>query len=665
MIRPQPPEMPLAADAPRVNEFDDMDKPGVDAPDYGDSVTGVDWFKLAEQAHHASQTYMDSNLRTKWEDGLRAFSSRHAQGSKYTNPAYEKRSRVYRPKTRAAIRKNEAAAAAAFFSSMDVVSIDAQLQNDPVERASAEVMKSLLQYRLMSSDPHIALQWFATVMGAIQDAQTIGVVVSRQYWNFEHDRPDVKLIPAENLKISPAADWRDPIGSSPYIIEDIPMYVGEIKDRMAAGEWRFYGEQTILASTYRDDTTRQARLGQREDPARNTREVSDYDTAWVQRHIHRRNGKDYVFYVLPHAGLLTDAEPLESEVFHGERDYVMGCVVIETHKPYPAGLPEISQQTQEEINELTNQGLDNTKFVLNKRWIVKRGKNVDAASLVRNVPGGVTLADDPEGDVKEINWPDITPSVFEQQNRLSADFADLLGDYNAAQAQLLMRGAQQPASTLMHMAQAPAPLVDYLLRTFVETWAEPVLRQIVRLEQMYETDQTVLAVAADKAKVFQRYGIDRVTDDLLNRQLTLNINVVFGAMTPMAKLQRFSAGLMSLSAYSKAPIPGVSLEQIAKETFGLMGYQDGARFMEDSPDVAQIKQSLALKDQAIAELTRRLNDKEADRNLKLVTEQDRNKTAIVTTVLKHEKDDRHKLADVGLTMMAADQQKAAKEDSAA
>lgn len=654
MIRPQPPQMPMAASAPHVNEFNEMETPGIEVNDRDGVRENVDWYQLAQDAYHASQIYMDSNLRRKWEDGIRAFSNQHALSSKYTSPQYEKRSHVYVPKTRAAIRKNEAAAAAAFFSSMDVISIDPMRQSDQQQRASAEIMKEIMHYRLTNSDPAHSVQWFQTVMGAIQDGQTVGVICSRQYWDMEKDKPDVKLIPAENIKISPASDWRDPINSSPFVIEDIPMFVGEVKDRMASGEWKSFGMNQIAASDGTDDSTRQARLGGRQDPTRENKEPSDYETSWIQRHIHRRQGKDYVFYVLPHSGLLTDPVPLEQEVFTGERDYVMGCVIIETHKAYSAGLPELSQQTQEEINELTNQGLDNTKFVLNKRWIVKRGKNVDAASLIRNVPGGVTLADNPEEDVREINWPDITGSVFEQQNRRNADFADLLGDYNAAQAQLLMRSAQQPASTLMHMAQAPAPLVDYLLRTFVETWVEPVLRQIVKLEQKYETNLTIIAIAADRAKVLQKYGVDRVTDQLLNHDLTLAVNVVFGAMTPMAKLQRFNAGLMSLSAYAKAQVPGIGLAEIAKETFALMGYQDGARFMEESPDLAQMKQSLQMKDQAIAELTRRINDKEADRNLKLVVDDNKNRTAIVTTVLKHEKEDRHKLADAVIMDMQTD-----------
>ncbi len=53
---------------------------------------------------------------------------------------------------------------------------------------------------------------------------------------------------------------------------------------------------------------------------------------------------------------------------------------------------------------------DKHPFVLDKKWLVKRGKNVDLTSLVRNVPGRITLVDDPEKDVREIHWDDVTRS---------------------------------------------------------------------------------------------------------------------------------------------------------------------------------------------------------------------------------------------------------------
>jgi hypothetical protein len=43
-------------------------------------------------------------------------------------------------------------------------------------------------------------------------------------------------------------------------------------------------------------------------------------------------------------------------------------------------------------------------FVMDKKYL--RGKVIDMSSLVRNIPGRITLVDDPEKDLQEIWWPD-------------------------------------------------------------------------------------------------------------------------------------------------------------------------------------------------------------------------------------------------------------------
>jgi len=43
----------------------------------------------------------------------------------------------------------------------------------------------------------------------------------------------------------------------------------------------------------------------------------------------------------------------------------------------PSSIPQLSKGLQEETNEVANQRIDNVKFVLNKKWFVKRGKEAD------------------------------------------------------------------------------------------------------------------------------------------------------------------------------------------------------------------------------------------------------------------------------------------------
>lgn len=131
------------------------------------------WLELAAEAYNSSTSFVDANYRKKWEDNLRHFQSRHASGSKYLKDAYKYRSKIFRPKTRSATRNNEAAAMAAFFANQDVLDVQAMNPEDPGQRASAEIMKEVLQYRLTKTIP-----WFQICLGAFQDAMVTGVVLS-------------------------------------------------------------------------------------------------------------------------------------------------------------------------------------------------------------------------------------------------------------------------------------------------------------------------------------------------------------------------------------------------------------------------------------------------------------------------------------------------------
>lgn len=664
----------------------------VGSPDAAMPVAMQDWLERARSAFYSSTTYMDANYRKGWEDSIRAFNSQHPLDSKFTHPAYDKRSKVYRPKTRAIIRKTEAAGAAAFFSNMDVVSVTPQDQNNKAEVASADIMKQILQHRLTKDIP-----WYQIVMGGLQDAQ-VTVACAHVYWDYKEepqaleatiesyqttaqpisstldkaqqaleltgpaldlereteypdqqqlpvgalraasadiisadpsgpsvthidvapappvvlcDKPVIDLFPAENLRIDPGANWVDPINSSPYVIHLIPMYVLDIKDKMASGEWKKYADAMIGAATEsKPDSTRVARQKDRDDPySSDARSVEDYEVVWIQRHIHRRDGTDWEFYMLGDMALLTEPALLKESVLHGKRPYVLGSTVIETHKIFPSTVPQLSKGLQEEINEVANQRLDNVKFVLNKKFLVKRGKEADIQGLLRNVPGGVAMFDNPLEDVRELNWQDVTASSFQEHQGLGMEMDELLGNFNPAQL-MATGGANNPARNMAMLSGASGTLVEYSLRTYVETFVQPVLRQLVLLEQNYETDQVVMKIAAKRAEIFQKFGIDQVTDDLLRQELTLTVNVGMGATDPMMKLNKFLTAMNTYVGMQQQPIPGINMKEVGKEIFGHLGYQDGSRFFTvDDPQVLQLQQQVQQMTGVISQLQAKVAEK--------------------------------------------------------
>ncbi len=615
-----------------------------------------DFLQRAKDAYAFSTSYMDSNLRKPLDDSLRAFNNQHPADSKYNSETFKRRSNLYRPKTRSVIRKNEAALAGALFSNFDLLNTEPVDPSSKQETVSAAVMKELLQERLTVDIP-----WFKVAIGGFQDAQVQGVVGAHIYWKHRtrndrtqghvpiEDKPCVDLIPRENIRFDPSADWTDPIHTSPYVIHLIPMYVCDVKERMDSPDpkgqrWHELSDAILFsAKTGDDDSSRAARLKMPQDPAQQDRTISDYDVVWVHRHIHRWAGEDWEFYTLKSEYMLTDPAPLSDNVWHGMRPYELGCAVLETHTTSPSSIPTLTREVQDGINDVSNQRSDNVKFVLNKGYLVKRGKNVDTASLVRNVPGRVTMVDDTEKDVKEQTWTDVTQSAYLEQDRLNADFDELAGNFSPTQV-AQQRTARESFRT-MNAVQSPALMItEYSIKTYTETFLLPVLRQVVLLEQYYESDAKMIGIAGEKAKVAQRFGQDDATDALLEERMTVTLNLGMGATNPDTKLQRFMNAIGAYQKIAIKPPPGIDMKEILKEFLALSGYRDAQRFMGDQdPDKVAMQRQIAALGTKLKELMIERKNKEGANQARIQVAREGNITKLVLSAKEDAHESRHLL----------------------
>lgn len=631
----------------------DTEAPKDDAPveesDDGQALTQPDWDQRATDALDYSTTYLDQNYRKQWDDSLRAFNNQHPGDSKYNSESFKKRSSLYVPKIRSIIRKNEAAAAAAFFSNMDRTSIQGLNQGDIRQRISAELNQALLQYRLTKSIP-----WFHVVMGGAQDAQTMGACVWNPYWEYVtrrdpktrelklvKDAPRVDLRPLENIRFDPSANWMNPLNESPYLIDQIPMYWCDVKDRMERPDpkgrvWKKLDASAAVGDDP-DDSTRQSRLSPRIDPTGQSRVVSDYDICWVHRHIHRWCGIDWEWYTIRSEHRLTDPAPLTETEFHGKRPYIMGLWILETHKPMPSSVPTLAKPLADEANELRNSRLDAVKFHINPGFFAKRGRNVDLPALVRNVPGRIVLADDPEKDVVQMETRDLPSSAYLEEDRNSQAFDDLVGNFNPMAMQQ-QRTPRESQGTVRMLQSGANMLTEYSLLTFSETGVRKLVEMLVLLEQHYETDKTILAIAGQKAQAYQRYGLDQITDDLLDAELTTTVNVGMGATDPTVKLHRFLQAGMGFAQIAKLAPPGVNLEEVFKEVMALSGYQDGERFtMGQNPEMVKLQQQVKMLMQKLQQLMMERKDKHESNVVKLRVARMNN----LTKAMLEEKEDKH------------------------
>jgi hypothetical protein len=585
------------------------------------------WLSYAKEAYDTSTSFIDTNYRKDWENSILHFQNKHMQGSKYHSESYKFRSKMFRPKTRATVRQVEAATAAAFFSQLDVISFEPEDDKDPNQLAAAALRQELLNYRLSGKKQ---IPWFQVCVGAMQEAQIYGIVGSKQFWDYQEkdveqeaegvldefgqpalikqkvkvkDQPDIKLYPIENMRFSPSAEWTDVVNTSPYFIGMEPLLIGDVRKKISSGEWEQVSESVLLTarnSAY--DSTRQTRDGDKEDStdARFSKALSDFDIVWVHENFMRIDGEEIQFYTLSTVARLSAPKPLSKAYLHGVRPFVVGTCVIEPHKAVPDSPIHLGKGTQKEANELVNTRLDNVKLVLNKRYLVKRGKQVDLQSLVRNVPASVTLVNDVQTDVLPMEFQDVTSSAYAEQDRVNVDFDELLGSFSAGSI-ATNRKLGETVGGLQMLRGTSNTMGQYLIRVFSETWVEKVLNQLDELEQYYESDIELLNLMGRRANI-SKYGIEAVTKDILMAPARVTVNVANSAQDPTVRLELFTFAMQKYAEFRQNMPPDMDPEPVKAYIFGLLGFRDASRFTKDkdgNPELAAAQQMIQQLQQAL------------------------------------------------------------------
>ena len=613
-------------DTPAADSADGSMSEGGDAEAQAEAFLKREAWLIAKanEIYTTSTDYLDANITNQWERNLSHFNSEHAPGNKLSNKNF-KRSRIFRPKTRTMTKASEAALTNAMFSTQDIIDIQAEDATNSDQVLSAKVNKEITQYRLTRRMP-----WFQTVIGAYQSTKVYGLCISFQYWDYHEDsdilpamdkdgnlmqdeegnamgymetkvrRDELKCdnVAPENFRFDPMCDWRNPAGTSPYLVYMMPVYAGDAMENMEKVDsktgmpiWKKHPLGALLATRRKNyDRTRQAREGrERIDPA-DEQHGNAYTTVWAHMNIVKVNGDDILYWTMGTELLLTDPILLTKAFPHlreGERPFTVGFSTIEAFRNYPAGDVEQSGQLQTEINMVANQRLDNVKLALNKRYYVKRGSQVDLDALIRNVPGGGVMMNDPENDVKTIETKDITSSSYQEQDRLSTEMDELVGSFSQQSVQQTAnRKGGETKGGMDTMKSGAGAVQDYGIKIFVETWAEPTLHQLVRLVQMYENDMHILQLAGKKAEAWTRFGTDEATDIVLREDITVRINVGMGNTDPQTRVQKLLFGVESTAKLPKMAMK-LKSDEVANEIFGMLGYKDASRFYRDEKEQAE------------------------------------------------------------------------------
>ena len=599
---------------------------------------------MARSAYDQGQSFIDIGISKKLARNYSLAQSEHPTGSKYRTAAYANRSRLFRGKTEASIRKNEAAMAVAMFSHEDVTSISAVNSDDPTQEAAAKDLHRLVNHRLDKS-----VRWFLVSIGAYHEAMIAGDICSEQYWDYDEnaagevivDKPAIELYPQDNVRISPNAHWLDPVRSSPYIVIEIPMYVGDVKTNMENGEWIQCDESKIksAADKFSNQQVKAAREGTEQAAAKESSVPSygDFDMVFVRKNFIRDKGIDWFYFTLADQSVLSEPVRVHEAYPHlreGERPIVWGTATIEPHKVYRRSLVDRVHGAQTLGNEIANMRVDNVKQVLNKRKYATRNSGIDYRALTQSTPGGVVLMDDINA-VKPEDTPDVTGSSYNEQNMLNVDFDELAGSFSNASV-ATNRSLNETVGGMSMLQGNANTLTEYQLRILVETWVEPVIRQVVQMVQIYEDDRIVKAVCGQDVSIKD-----------LQTPVETTVSVGFGATDPQQKVQKLVFALSALAQVAPEVVQRIEQTKFAREIFGYLGFNDGKAFVPDDQEAEDPR--IAQMMQEIQALQMQIQTDQAKQQGSIMVEKERGRNRIMEAIIKATSDRQIKLTELAVS----------------
>jgi hypothetical protein len=414
------------------------------------------------------------------------------------------------------------------------------------------------------------------------------------------DRPDIDLIAPENVIFDPNCNWTDPAQSSQYLRIARPMSADEAWLHVSRSQGQdkkipFLDTpievfRSAVSPTSGPSDSIASRVSRNEGTDPIMMVSGTFGRVWLYEWYMRIAGADYTFWTLGIQRMLStpvltaDAYPEQG----GARPVVIGLGAIEAFRPYPMSPVESWQPLQLELNDQVNLRLDHLKQCIAPPALVKRGADVDLKAIQKRGADRIIMITN-QGDVEWAQIPDIPQSAAQQDAQLNSDFDSLAGVMNMGTVQT-NRQLNETVGGMNLLAGDASSTSEFDLSVETETWVAPVLEQVMKLEEYYESDETVLAIAGEKARLFQRFGMSEITDSLLTAETSLTIKVGVGAANlPMQRLQKFQMAAQTVgqvlepfvvAGVIKPPTPNV--EEIVNTVFGAAGFRDGGdRFFTD------------------------------------------------------------------------------------
>lgn len=600
-----------------IDEHDiDADRAGASSIPENRTEEPAWWIQRAAITYKASADWMRTYKQPSWRRNLAHSHNQHAPDSKYHTSNFRSRARGFRPLTKSVVQRNLTACETAFFSTPDALSLQAANPRDDDQKASAAIWQEMMAYRLDKTIP-----WKLTLLGAFYDTMHYDTCVAYVGWAYEpqpktgdehgefvdpnispiplKDEPVIDVIKPQHFLTSLDADWRNVVNTATTLIERRPTSIDTVRNKMLTGE---YAEAPLTQGfEFEWDEMDDAQSGGKQPSAKDAgKEIPETQPLNVLHVITRVDGVDYCFEMLGPRHLLTVPQPLSEKYLHGKRPYVMGVSELESHTLAPDGLVTQVADMQTSANELANLRMDGVKLGLVPRMAVKDDASIDMRALSMAVPGLSVKMGNPREDVRELKTSDVSQGSFAEQDRISADFDTLAGNFSQSSV-ATNRRLGDTAQGMELISNDSNSVVNFRVSLFADTFAKPTLELLLLTMQAFERDANLFAVAAEEAELVEKFGVEEITDYLLTQQITTKLDVGLDATNPARKVEKIRTAALTALELGK----DVNATEISKFIFSALGIKDSDRFLtpeeqpapQEDPVIAIKRMELELKKQ--------------------------------------------------------------------
>ena len=455
--------------------------------------------------YERSITYVDWKIEDRWLRDNALYDSRFVRNARSNNKVktevIKNTEKLFIPKIYSHLQRTHGDVMSTIFFDKDEI-VNVKSASD-ITFDQRQTVKSLLNYRLNSHPINFYQEAHEFVQDALRNMcgifKVFPLIKKNKKGDVDEFHPQILCIPYEDVFFAPEATWKDYYKHP--IIHRMVKSMDELKRRGYKNL-----DRVEEASISTSDSIKQQRNESQGSPFRaanikgiDVNSVYVYEI-WTFIDINGDGLLESVKFTM--AGNEDAPRIVISEIERNDLPYkragdtsnrppfVVGTAFPESHKMYGKSMPQITEQLQREINAIRNQKREAVSLGIRSPLLVEKGSNIDIQSLANRRIGGIVMGDDiSPSAIRELPTNTNFDSSYQELQITDNDFNQVTS-VSSQRLGIGERGEQTATEIQSNQLNANRKATA-IASNLIETGFIPVFENLLRLEQLYESDDFV------------------------------------------------------------------------------------------------------------------------------------------------------------------------------